>query len=178
MAERYEIIFDFSAYAGTTIELRNLDEVGGFGVDDDFENTDKVMRFNVSPNPPTEPDTSVIPATLRDVPFPPSTAGIDHSFRFNRRQGEWRINGIGFADIENRVLANVPRGTVERWELENNSGGWTHPIHVHLVDFRVVSRDGDRGVLPYEAAGLKDTVWLARGETVQVEAHYAPVSSR
>jgi len=43
------------------------------------------------------------------------------------------------------------------------------------VDFKVLQRfDGDRNVLPYESAGLKDVVWLGRHETVIVEAHYAP----
>lgn len=149
--------------------------MGGFGTDDDYENTDKVMRFVVSSDPPKEPDTSVVPEVLREVPYPPETEGIDHHFRFERTNSEWRINGVGFTDVENRILANVPLGTVERWELENSSGGWTHPIHIHLVDFRVVSREGDREVMPYEEAGLKDVVWLARGETVLVEAHYAPV---
>ncbi|SPO03603.1 probable Bilirubin oxidase [Cephalotrichum gorgonifer] len=174
MAERYEIVFDFSAYAGKTIDLRNLAKVGGIGTDDDYANTDKVMRFIVSPNPPSVPDTSVVPATLRDVDFPPDQTGIDHHFRFHRTNSEWRINGVGFADVANRVLANVPRGKVEIWELENSSGGWTHPIHVHLVDFKVLSRSGNRAVMPYEAAGLKDVVWLGKDETVIVEAHYAP----
>ncbi|KAI0394793.1 Cupredoxin [Xylariaceae sp. FL0594] len=173
VAERYEVVFDFAPFAGQQIDLRNLEDVGGFGVDEDFQNTDKVMRFNVSPVPVDDP--SVVPAKLRDVPFPPETRGIDHHFRFHRQNGEWLINGVGFRDVENRVLANVPRGTVEIWELENGSGGWTHPIHVHLVDFRVISRTGShRPVEPYEAHGLKDVVWLAEGETVQVEAHYEP----
>ncbi|KAH9902317.1 Cupredoxin [Xylariomycetidae sp. FL2044] len=175
VAERYEVVFDFSAYAGQAVELRNLPKVGDLGVDDDFLNTDKVMRFIVSANPVDDPST--VPEVLREVPFPTSTEGIDHHFRFHRTNGEWRINGVGFADAENRVLAKVPRGTVEIWELENGSGGWTHPIHVHLVDFRVIERqNGEEGrqVEPYEAAGLKDVVWLATGETVLVEAHYAP----
>ncbi len=173
VAERYEVVFDFSSFAGQTIELRNEDEVGGFGVDDDFINTDKVMRFVVSSDAVDDP--SVVPDTLREVPFPSASSGIDHTFHFERHNGEWRINDVGFEDVENRVLANVPRGTVEIWELENGSGGWTHPIHVHLVDFRVLERtNGDRSVMPYEARGLKDVVWLATGETVLVEAHYAP----
>lgn len=172
-AERYEIVFDFSSYAGQTIELRNEDKVGGYGVDEDYENTNKVMRFVVSSSPVV--DTSNVPATLRSVPFPPSTTGIDHSFRFHRSNGQWLINGVGFEDVENRILAKVPRGTVEIWELENSSGGWTHPIHVHLVDFKVLQRTGsDRGVMQYESTGLKDVVWLGRGETVIVEAHYRP----
>lgn len=133
------------------------------------------MRFNVSPDPPATPDTSVVPNILADVDFPPRTDDIDHRFHFGRRQGEWRINGVGFADPQNRILAKVPRGTVEIWELDNDYSGWSHPIHIHLVDFRVIWRSGNRGVLPYEEAGLKDVVWLGRGETARVEAHYAPV---
>ncbi|KAF2683393.1 Cupredoxin [Lentithecium fluviatile CBS 122367] len=170
-AERYEVVFDFSEYAGQTIELRNIQDAGGIGVDDEYENTDKVMKFVVSSTPAT--DTSNVPSTLRNVPFPPSSSGIDHHFRFHRSNSQWLINNVGFADVENRVLAKVPRGKVEIWELENSSGGWTHPIHVHLVDFRVIARNG-RGVEPYEAAGLKDVVWLGKNEVVQVEAHYAP----
>lgn len=128
---------------------------------------------------------------------------------------DWLINDVAFSDIAHRVLAKVPQGTVEVWELENASPGWTHPVHVHLVDFRAPSRgtnnipgnnaeaQGDeinshsndnghayrsprsdpgtststsRGVMPYESAGLKDVVWLGRGEMVLVEAHYRPWS--
>jgi FtsP/CotA-like multicopper oxidase with cupredoxin domain len=32
---------------------------------------------------------------------------------------------------------------------------WTHPIHIHLVDFQIVSRTGTRGVRPYEKASPK-----------------------
>ncbi|KAF2645789.1 phenol oxidase A [Massarina eburnea CBS 473.64] len=173
VAERYEIVFDFSQYAGQSIELRNDQDAGGIGVDDKFDNTDKVMKFVVSGTQVT--DTSKVPTALRTVPFPPASSGIDHHFRFHRTNSEWRINGVGFEDAANRVLASVPRGKVEIWELENSSGGWTHPIHVHLVDFRVISRNG-RGVEPYESAGLKDVVWLGRNEVVKVEAHYAPWS--
>lgn len=64
---------------------------------------------------------------------------------------------------------------MELWELVYASGPGTHPVHVHLVDFQVISRTGaGRGVLPYEAAGLKDVVLLAPGETVRVLAYYGP----
>ncbi|KAH7150177.1 Cupredoxin [Dactylonectria estremocensis] len=173
MAERYEIIFNFSQYKGQTLELRNLEKVGGIGTDDDYENTDKVMRFVVSSG--AVEDTSIVPAKLRDISFArPDNNTVNHHFRFHRTNGEWRINGVGFADVANRVMAKVPRGTVEIWELENSSGGWTHPIHVHLVDFLVLDRDGRRGTMPYESAGLKDVVWLGKGETVRVAAIYAP----
>ncbi|EUC30577.1 hypothetical protein COCCADRAFT_103567 [Bipolaris zeicola 26-R-13] len=174
-AERYEIVFDFAPFAGQAIDLKNFAKANGVGTDDDYANTDKVMRFRVSSTAVV--DNSVVPAQLSTIQFPADKTTIDHHFRFHRTNSEWRINGIGFADVQNRILAKVPRGTVELWELENSSGGWSHPIHVHLVDFRVVARYGSestRSVMPYEEAGLKDVVWLGRHETVLVEAHYAP----
>ncbi|KAI8268695.1 Bilirubin oxidase [Colletotrichum sp. SAR11_239] len=172
MAERWEVVVDFSGYAGQNISLLNQKDVGK---DTDYGFTDQVMRFIVGKTAATA-DTSLVPARLRDVPFPPRQGdGVDRRFKFHRSNGEWQINGVGFSDVANRVLARVPRGTVEIWEFENGGGGWTHPIHVHLVDFRILSRTkAKRPVLAYEAAGLKDVVWLDAGEVVRVEAHYAP----
>ncbi|KAL8388113.1 hypothetical protein RB595_009451 [Gaeumannomyces hyphopodioides] len=177
LAERWEVVFDFSQFAGQSIELRNEEDVGGVGTDKDYKETGKVMKFNVA-STLASPDTSVVPARLRRVAFPPSRSVVDHSFRFEREGDEWLINGVGFADVANRVLARPQRGAVEVWELINNSGDWTHPIHVHLVDFKILRREGGsgsgRGVQPYEAAGLKDVVWLAKNERVLIEAHYEP----
>ncbi|OLN81026.1 Bilirubin oxidase 2 [Colletotrichum chlorophyti] len=171
MAERYEVVFDFSKHAGQNISLLNQEDVGK---DKDYGFTDQVMRFVVSRN--AVPDNTVVPTKLRNVDFPPPQGnGVDRHFEFHRKNGLWKINGVGFSDVQNRILAKVPRGTVEIWEFENGGGGWTHPIHVHLVDFKILSRTkAKRPVLPYEAAGLKDVVWLDAGEVVRVEAHYAP----
>jgi bilirubin oxidase len=171
MGERYEVIFDFSPFAGQNITLKNTEDVGD---DKDYLHTNKVMRFVVSGAPVTDPST--VPSTLATIHWPtPAGSGVDHHFEFHHSNSEWQINGIVFADTANRVLANVPRGTVEVWELENSSGGWSHPVHIHLVDFKILSRtEGDRPLYNYETQGLKDVVWLGPGETVKVEAHYAP----
>ena len=170
IAERYEIVIDFSIYTNQNITLRNSRDVGA---DKDYPHTDKIMKFLVSPPPVTDP--SSLPATLRTIPYPQTKATVDHHFKFESKNGHWEINGVTFSDVANRVLARPKRGTVEVWELENSSGGWTHPIHIHLIDFKVKKRvNGKRSVLPYEAAGLKDVVWLGPGETVTVEAYYAP----
>ncbi|KAK4175203.1 putative bilirubin oxidase precursor [Triangularia setosa] len=177
MAERYEAVFDFSTYAGQTIELCNFAKAGGAGVEDDYEDTDKVMRFVVANLTSTGPDASVVPAKLRTVPFPrpKMRRKSDRHFKFHRANGQWLINGVGFAEANNRILVKVPRGTVEIWELENTTDGWSHPIHVHLVDFRVIwRRRKGRRVEKYESEGLKDVVWLGMEETVLVGAHYAP----
>lgn len=79
------------------------------------------------------------------------------------------------AQVNNRVLARPQQGTTELWEVRYAGGPGVHPVHVHLVTFQIVSRTGgSRGVLPYEAAGLKDIVLLEPGETAQVLATYGP----
>lgn len=107
---------------------------------------------------------------------------IDQSFLFDRKIGRpWTINGQVFADAASRVLRNVPRGTTEKWEMKT-AGGWSHPIHIHLVDFQVVSRTitnpnqapGRTAVEAYESAGLKDVITLGENESVEVVARYAP----
>jgi FtsP/CotA-like multicopper oxidase with cupredoxin domain len=93
-----------------------------------------------------------------------------------QRHGQWVINGVTFNDIKNRILAKPPRGTVELWKLVNKGGGWSHPIHLHLVDFHLVARQNgeNRGVLPYEAASMQDVVLLGENEVVYILARYAP----
>lgn len=48
-------------------------------------------------------------------------------------------------------------------------------IHIHLIDFQVISRTGGRNaVQPYEAVALKDVVLLGTNEKVRVIAKYVP----
>lgn len=174
IAERYEVVFDFSAFAGKSIQLRSTTDIAA---DTDYLYTDQLMMFNVGNQ--TVVDESVVPDVLNpNVPFPVinnTIATPDQTFEFARNNGDWRINGIGWNMVDQRVLAKVPRGTTEIWELVNGGGGWSHPIHVHLVDMHVIARTGfDRDVEPYEAAGLKDVIWLGPGETAYVEAGYQP----
>ena len=62
-------------------------------------------------------------------------------------------------------MAEPELGSVEIWELTNTSGGWFHPVHIHLVDFQVLSRNGSAAnVLPHER-GPKDVVYVGENET-------------
>jgi bilirubin oxidase len=172
MAERWEIVVDFSAYAGKNVTLKNARDVQA---DDDYNSTDKVMRFVVGTQTTSTEGNGALPSSLRTVPFPPTKTGIDKSFKFERQRGQWTVNGVTFADVNNRILAKPQRGAVEVWELENSSGGWSHPVHIHLVDFQILTRTGGkRGVLPYEKEALKDVVLLGENEKVTVIARYAP----
>ncbi|PVI08271.1 oxidase cueO precursor [Periconia macrospinosa] len=170
MAERWELVVDFSAYAGKNITVKNARDVQA---DEDYNSTNKVMRFVVG-NTVSNTENNNLPSTLRNVPLPPNKSGVDRQFKLERSNGEWQINDVTFADVNNRILAKPPRGAVEVWEF-STGGGWSHPIHVHLVDFQVIYRKGSRdGVLPYEKEALKDVVLLGKSETVRVIARFAP----
>lgn len=174
MGERYEVVIDFSPYAGMNISLNNNMQLGAIS---EFSNTDQVMRFVVGNSVSDNSNNGPVPSTLNgNIQWPAQRTTVDHYFNFQLGgDAMWTINGVGFADMKNRVLARPPQGTVELWELHHTGGPAVHPVHVHLVNFQVVSRTGgSRGVLPYEAAGLKDVVLLEPGETVQVLAFYGP----
>ena len=54
----------------------------------------------------------------------------------------------------------------EIWEIKNGSGGWFHPFHIHLVDFKILSRNG-KPPFAWEQ-GPKDVVYVGENETVKV----------
>lgn len=127
MAERWEVVFDFSSYAGQNITLKNT---GNVAADDDFDGTDRVMRFMVGNSVSDNTNNGPLPASLRSVPLPPAKTGVDRSYEFERSGGEWRVNGITWADVQDRVIAKPERGAVERWGLINSAGGWSHVRHI------------------------------------------------
>lgn len=172
MAERWEVVFDFEKYAGKNVTLKNGRDVQH---DEDYNSTDKVMRFVVDTKVTDSTNNGPLPPSLRTVPFPPKKSGVDRTFKFGKSGGAWTVNGVTFADVNNRILAKPQRGAIEVWELENSSGGWSHPVHIHLVDFQILSRTGGkRPVLDYEKEALKDVVLLGENEKVTVIARYAP----
>lgn len=61
IAERYEFVLDFAAYAGQTITMKNERD---FSHNDDFANTDKIMQFRVG-------NTVSSQAGIVEVSFPP-----------------------------------------------------------------------------------------------------------
>jgi bilirubin oxidase len=174
VAERYEIVIDFAPFIGKNVTLRNEQQ---FQTNPDYLNTDLVLKFIVGDVVLDNTNNGPIPPTLATIPEPPVHLTVDHHFTFERDGQMWMINGVGFEDITNRVLAKPAEGSVERWILTNKSAGWMHPIHIHLIDFQVVSRTGGRGIVePYEANGLKDVVYLGTGEEIELTAFYQPWS--
>ncbi len=182
MAERYEVLVDFTGLAGQRIELRN----GRVDNTIDYDFTNRVMAFRVA-------DEAPVPNTFNPANWPavdpqgvlaldPRNAVARRRLRFERQNGEWAINDLTWADVERsgfqRAIARPRRNTVEVWDLENRSGGWFHPIHLHLVDFRVLSRVDGRGRVQTYEDGPKDVVYLGENETVRIVARFGPHTGR
>ncbi len=91
-------------------------------------------------------------------------------FRFNSMMMRHTINDRAF-DMD-RIDEVVPFGSTEVWRFVNPSQ-FPHPVHMHEVQFQILSRSGGRARLfPWEA-GWKDTVLVQPGETVEVIAEFA-----
>jgi spore coat protein A, manganese oxidase len=168
MAERFEFIIDFAKYkGGAKLTLNNImQQTNGRGPDGpDPRNPTPLVQFRVVDDGAV--DNSEFPALLRnDQPvFNVKDAVAHRTFQFNRSQGAWQVNGRFFDP--NRDDALVKQNTTEIWTLKNGGGGWWHPIHIHLIRLRILSRNG-RPPVGVEAAGDKDTFLLQGGDEVQV----------
>jgi len=184
MAERLEVVFDFSKLPIGTKEVfleNRLPQTNGRKPDDGLlpqgNAANQLLKFKVIGDPPV-PDNSRVPEVLR--PFAAISDGeIAHAFRrrfqFERTDGAWAINGRFAGDLETPI-ATPRRGQGEVWTLENSSGGWWHPIHIHSEFFRVLKRNGTpptitaRNPVVAERDGLarRDTILLKGGDTVEV----------
>jgi hypothetical protein len=65
---------------------------------------------------------------------------------------------------------------IEKWEIANLSGGWFHPTHIHLVDFKILSRNG-QAPYPYEL-GSKDVAYVGENETVRLITKFTHQTGR
>lgn len=173
-AERADIVVDFSRYPiGSKVVLKNLRRDRGRRRRDSRISeggTAEIMRFDVVRR---ARDDSRVPDPIRaaadqedptHLPADPSEAERTRRFEFERHGGEWTINDKVW-DV-NRIDAAPREGDVEIWELVNGSGGWIHPIHLHLVNFKILDRDG-RPPPPFER-GWKETIFLSANESARV----------
>jgi len=170
MAERYEIVIDFSKYQpGQKVTLKNRSPKNNI----DHDTTGVVCQFVVGAHV-TDPRSNEIPQDLNPnmnvMGLKETDAKTTRLMRFERKDGHWTVNGQTWEDVVNSdyalTVANPGLGDVEIWELENPSGGWFHPVHIHLVDFKVLDRNG-RPPEDWEK-GPKDVVYVGENEKVRV----------
>ena len=179
-AERYEVLVDFRKYkVGQTINLNNLSNKNNLN----FANTGKVMRFQVVDGPP-ETSPYKIPTTLDRGPqaysqlgavdtmsLTPAMATAKRSLQVMRTNGLWKINNETWQDVEDAGLMRIDdRQTqpyaIEQWEIKNLSGGWFHPVHIHLIDAKIIGRNTNSGKPFAWEGGPKDVFYTGENETV------------
>jgi FtsP/CotA-like multicopper oxidase with cupredoxin domain len=169
MGERYEVVIDFAKYnPGTRIVLTNTNPKNNIA----FPNIDKVMAFEVT-NEAFDPTDNEIPPVLnpgnRTMNLQAAQSVRTRRMSLERKHGMWTVNGRVWDDVVasgfTLLEADPQKDSIEIWELVNKSGGWQHPMHMHLVEFQLLSRNG-RPPFAYER-GPKDVAYLGENETVR-----------
>ncbi|EFJ51493.1 hypothetical protein VOLCADRAFT_87571 [Volvox carteri f. nagariensis] len=185
VAERYEVVCDFSSYSGRTFFLMNVKDERRMKSVPFFCHSHLLMKiqvFGIASGPtfqPFVPSRTTLDAVLKEATDIPNALSMvrsrqcTRSFRFGRRHGQWVINGETWHTA--RVAAgNVGQNTWEIWCLETG-GGWFHPIHIHLVDFYVLARNHDESqVHEYERWTSKDVVQLDPSTHVSLLVRFGP----
>lgn len=138
--ERADILVDFSKLAFGTKLILNNDANAPYpnGTAPDPETTGQVMQFTVLQKPPVPP--APLPEKLNvltplkcvnKVRTLPLIAVVDAT-----GLTELILNGQNW----NAPVSELPLvGSTEDWQLVNLTGG-AHPIHLHLIQFRLQSR--------------------------------------
>ena len=176
--ERYDVVVNFASLAtGDEVFLEN-----GAGAPYPFGTVDltEVMKFRVLA---AAGDTDPLPATLRPVaPIDPASSVRTRDLRLKRTGDDgcgrqnWLINDLGW-----QTISEYPElGTVEIWRFINDSGV-AHPMHMHLVAFQVLDRDGftkgpggeiipsgNPQLPPPEERGWKDTAIVMPNQILRV----------
>jgi len=166
VAERGDLVIDFSKYPlGSKLYIVNkLEHLDGRGPTGRIlEPGTQIMRIDVD-RAPEWPDKSRVPATLR--PLPPidlKKSRPERRFDFGRLNNMWVVNDQLFD--ETKPIATVKRGVEEIWTLRGK-GSWSHPVHIHFEEMRILSRNG-KPPPPHEA-GRKDVFVLSPGEEVRI----------
>lgn len=178
-AERIDFIIDFSQHAGERIILMNDDPNA------DISGTNMIMRFNVV-EPLQGEDTSVVPSTLRGV----------HPINKDLVKRRRRVSFGAMTDRYGRPMLMIDNMTwsdpvtekpeldsIEIWNLINPMAV-NHPIHIHLVQFKILWRRtfdvaayNDTGELVFTGPkeephdyerGFKDTVDSEAGKVTRI----------
>jgi FtsP/CotA-like multicopper oxidase with cupredoxin domain len=178
--ERIDVLVDFSSLSvGAEFYLQSNTFNGG---DSQGSESFKIMKFNVTEQ---VPETFSIPSSLvAFVPISPSLSIKTRTFDISNIHMAMPENGnmnmgmnmdmskmhnIGGKSFDmERIDETVSANTTEIWEFDNAAGEDLHPMHLHGVQFQVISRTGGRGVILPHEMGWKDTVLCMPGEKVKI----------
>jgi spore coat protein A len=186
--ERYDVVVNFAGL-NTNDEVL-LENSAGAPFPNGTVDLTEVMKFRVTS---LAGDTDPLPASLRSVPpLDPGSAVVSRDFVLKRSgldlcgRQSWTINDLGWHDV-----SEFPElGTAEIWRFINDSGV-AHPMHMHLVGFQILDRDGfttgpggeivpngNPQAPPAEERGWKDTAMVAPNQILRVIAKFEDYKGR
>ena len=124
------------------------------------------------PNPLAEPDSARVQrhefvfaggamGSLREAELQGKRVGIRELVRDHRIA--WTINGVARGHHAHEPLLTLKRGSHHLFALHNDTA-WHHPIHIHGIAFRIISRNGR----PAPHREWADTALLAPRERVEI----------
>ena len=201
IAERYDIVIDFSRYAlNDSLYLVNLCEHDdGRGPDGNLSLAEALSGRSADPcvgrflefkivREPAKPDNSQVPNVL--IPNPrlgEIQVARERVFRFGRgakqsgrnfetmADGPWGIgvDGGDKLDANYGRISGAPKfGTREVWHLVNDGGGCDHPIHIHFEEGQILARNGSFANVPLAEQGRKDVYRLRPGGSVTISMQF------
>ena len=189
VAERYEVVCDFTNFKGKSMYLWNdYDAIMMAGVPY-FCNSHLIANFQIgvvtkqvnaavfeetnTAIEPLKPINKVMNQSDLNTALQMASVGQSHRvFKFGRTNGHWTINGETW-DTMRIAASDVGQNTWELWRFESG-GGWFHPVHIHLIDFFLIRREGGdgKGVRSYEQYSPKDVFYLGPSNIVYVVARF------
>lgn len=139
-AERADLVVDFSSLKpGTVLSLTN-DAKAPYpsGTPADPQTVGQIMQFRVVA--PKAADNSTLPAKLADIPAPQQPLTV-RRLTLNEIEGAGGpLMGLLDNAMWDHPISETPASTTtEMWEFINLTAD-THPVHLHLVHFRLVDR--------------------------------------
>jgi FtsP/CotA-like multicopper oxidase with cupredoxin domain len=198
IAERYDIVIDFSRYAiGDKVWMVNLCEhqdgkkpaqdlsvAAALSGKSSDPCVGKFLEFRIVRDPAT-PDQSVVPNHLIPNPDLSNIPVVrERTFEFGsgaqspgdpNDQDPWGVKvdgGVMLTADYGRVSAAPAPGTREIWHLQNGGGGWDHPIHIHFEEGQILARNGSAANVPAWERGRKDVYRLRPGGSVTLTMQF------
>ena len=148
VAERFDLIIDFSKFKpGTEIYMTNrAEQTNGRGPSGKLLTTgEDALKFIVEAARPglTDNSTRIVNGmALRPLPDPVvvTAATKTKEWVWGRGNGAWVSNGVTFDRYAPPY--EVKEGTGEVWIHKNGGGSWSHPLHVHYEEGRILNYNG------------------------------------
>ncbi|AZO70518.1 MAG: multicopper oxidase family protein [Mesorhizobium sp.] len=169
-AERVELVVAFDRPGAATLTALDYDR-GWMGPGQPADAGLTLLTVDVSETPAEA--MPPLPEQLRPI-APLGQPTVSRRFVFTETMAMnatgmemgFLINGKAF-DME-RVDIVARAGETELWEIVNQAD-MDHPFHLHGTQFQVVERERDGKVSKQPYLAWKDTVNVARGETVRLK---------